>query len=89
MDIFTWLPAITVDGVVVAAAKLASDSALASSPLTRGTEGAAPQLPLLALPHNRKQWFMQRERGVQYGAGQCVSCYIGGQSSHFMAILVM
>ncbi len=45
----TWLPALTVNGIVVAAAKLAGDSALATSPLARSTEGAAPQPPLLAL----------------------------------------
>lgn len=51
----TWLPAVTVDSIVVAAAKLAGDAALASSPLPWGTEGAAPQLPLLALPHTQQQ----------------------------------
>ena len=48
----TWAPALTVDGIVVAAAKLAGDAALAACPLPGGTEGAAPQPPLLALHHN-------------------------------------
>ncbi len=45
----TWLPALTVNGIVVAAAKLAGDSALATGPLAWSAEGAAPQPPLLAL----------------------------------------
>ena len=47
---FAWSPALAVDGIVVAAAKLAGDSALAASPLARGTEGAPPQPTLLPLP---------------------------------------
>lgn len=49
----TWFPALAVNGVVVAAAKLAGDPALAASPLARGTEGAPLQPPLLAL-HNQR-----------------------------------
>ncbi len=45
----TWLPALTVNGIVVAAAKLAGDSALATSPLAWSAEGATPQPSLLAL----------------------------------------
>ena len=51
MCAFTWLPAITIDSVIVTAAKLAGNSALASGPLAGGTEGAAPQPPLLSLSH--------------------------------------
>jgi hypothetical protein len=41
--------ALRVDGVVVAAAELAGDAALARHPLARRAEGAPPQLPALAL----------------------------------------
>ncbi len=44
-----WLSAFTVNGIVVAAAKLACDPALAPSPLAGGAEGAALQPPLLSL----------------------------------------
>ena len=82
---FTWLSTFAVDRVVVTAAKLAGDSALASSPLAGGTEGAAPQLPLLALPHNTKQCSMHKER---YRVRQeRVSHCSGGESSRFLAIL--
>ena len=45
----TWVPVFTVTGIIVAAAKLAGDAALATRPLAGSAEGAAPQPALLPL----------------------------------------